>query len=148
MWTQEEVNIVARATECCTVFDNFLKLSGYVWRICFISTVVKYTQRRCLIHMWFSEGIFPHERVELHLEFSVLFFTFFCMLRKNTMRWTCGIAVKILAVSIFYVCIMRLLTENVLRAHSSFCLCCTFICYKLVQNMDATSCCWLSRSVL
>lgn len=117
MWTQEEVNIVARATECCPVFDNFLKLSGYIWRICFISTVVKYTQRLCLIHMWFSEGIFPHERVELHLEFGVLFFRFFCMLRKNTMRWTCGIAVKILAVSIFYVCIMRLPTENALRAH-------------------------------
>lgn len=53
----------------------------------------------CLIHVWFSVGIFPHETVELQFEFSVLFFRFFCMLKKNTMRWTCGIAVKILAVA-------------------------------------------------
>lgn len=52
----------------------------------------------CFIHMWFSEGVFPQERVELHFEFSVLFFRFFCMLKKNTMRWTCGI-VKVLAVA-------------------------------------------------
>lgn len=47
--------------------------------------------------MLFSEGIFPHERVELHVEFSV--FQFFCMLKKNTTRWTCGTLVKFLAVA-------------------------------------------------
>lgn len=52
----------------------------------------------CFIHMWFSGGVFPQERVELHFEFSVLFFRLFCVLKKNTMRWTCGI-VKILAVA-------------------------------------------------